>query len=534
MGGPVAIIGIGLRLPGANDMQGLWRMLAAGQSHIRPIPQNRFDAAALKGDPRKGQFSSTDKAGWIDDADCFDAAFFGISPREAAWMDPQQRFALELAYHALEDAGVRPGDIAQTDTGVFLGACHWDYAELLEKHSGAVDAYLPTGIGLSIIANRVSHFLDLRGPSVTNDTACAASLTAVNDAVRSLHAGECTMALAGGVNLAWSPNHFVAFSKSGMLSPDGQAHSFDDRANGYVRGEGGGVLLLKPLAQAEADGDPVHGVIRGVGVNHGGRTRSLTVTNPGAQADLIVRVHRDAGVAPHTVGLIEAHGPGTPLGDPIEINGLKQAFATLGADQQGPVPAVHCAIGSIKTNIGHLEGAAGVAGIAKILAAFEKGQKPGMAGFQAQNRLINLDGTGFEFQAQTSDWPELATPRRACVSAFGFGGSNAHAVLEEAPKRNTRGKRKAAKRSDTASGPWAIPVSAPDEAGLVRSVQALATWITGQDAFELNDLAVTLQTGRAALAERCVFVAKNTDDLRNLLDYWTAQDGVRPKIVGCC
>ena len=308
---PVAIIGLGMRLPGAEDLDGFWSHLAAGRSLITEVPPERWDACELQGDPSKGNRTASIWGGFVDGADTFDAAFFGISPREAAWMDPQQRFALEMAWHAIEDAGYAASALAGTRTGVFMGCCHWDYAELLEKHLAQLDAYLPTGIAFSIIANRVSHFFDFRGPSIANDTACAASLTSLYEAVRALQAGECDLALAGGVNLIWSPNHFVAFSKAGMLARDGRSKAFDEAADGYVRSEGGAVLLLKPLSRALQDGDPIHAVIAGIGINHGGRTNSLTVTNPEAQAELIARVHREAGVAPDAIDYIEAHGPGT-------------------------------------------------------------------------------------------------------------------------------------------------------------------------------------------------------------------------------
>ena len=283
----IAIVGVGVRLPGADSLDEFWGHLAAGRSLITEVSPRRWDKVALRGDPAKGNKTASIWGGFVADADCFDAAFFNVSPREAAWMDPQQRFALELAWQAIEDAGYRAGSLAGSRTGVFMGVCHWDYAELLEKHLAQIDAYMPTGI--------VSHFFDFRGPSITNDTACAASLTSVHEAVQALRSGSCDLALAGGVNLIWSPNHFVAFSKNGMLSRDGASKAFDERADGYVRGEGGAMLLLKPLEQALVDGDAIHAVIRGSGVNHGGHTNSLTVTSPQAQADLVAGVIEAAG-----------------------------------------------------------------------------------------------------------------------------------------------------------------------------------------------------------------------------------------------
>ena len=450
---------------------------------------------------------------FLDDADCFDAAFFNISPREAAQMDPQQRFTLEMAWHAIEDAGYAAGTLAGSRTGVFMGVCHWDYAELLEKHLREVDAYTPTGIGFSIIANRVSHFFDFTGPSVTTDTACAASLTSLHGAVRAIQNGECDMALAGGVNFIWSPNHFDAFAKAGMLSKDGHARVFDAGANGYVRGEGGAVLLLKPLAQAVKDRDPIHAVIKGIGINHGGRTNSLTVTNPNAQADLICDVYRAAGIAPDSIAYIEAHGTGTPLGDPIEIAGLKQALRTL-HEQAGTQPRPgSTGIGSVKTTIGHLEGAAGVAGIARILAALRHDTLPAHAGFNTLNTLIDFSESPLRIQSANTPWPRSSTsPRRAAVSSFGFGGSNAHAVLEEAPAQETKTKTKAAKT------PQIIPLSARDDERLTASARMLRAFIERQgDRLALRDLAWTLQTGREAMPCRLCIVAQDIHELKEAL-----------------
>ncbi|MBE0532367.1 MAG: SDR family NAD(P)-dependent oxidoreductase, partial [Rhodospirillales bacterium] len=504
---PIAIIGIGLRLPGADSLDGFWGHLAAARPLISEVPRRRWDKRQWQGNPAGGNKTNSIWGGFIEDADCFDAAFFAISPREAAWMDPQQRFALEMAWHAIEDAGYRAAALAGSRTGVFMGVCHWDYAELLEKHLTQLDAYAPTGIAFSIIANRVSHFFDFRGPSVTNDTACAASLTSVNDAVRTLQNGECDLALAGGVNLIWSPNHFVAFAKAGMLSRDGRAKVFDAAADGYVRGEGGAMLLLKRLDEALADGDPIHAVIRGVGVNHGGRTNSLTVTNPQAQAALIAEVHKAAGIAPDSVSYIEAHGTGTPLGDPIEIAGLKQAFADLHAWAGTAPKPQSCGIGSVKTNIGHLEGAAGVAGMVKVLAALRHQVLPANVAFERLNSLIELTGSPFRIQAESTPWPrDAAAPRRAAVSSFGFGGSNAHVVMEDAPVPPIA--------EAGAAGPHVVPLAAKDDERLaVYAADVLAFAQNHAADTALADLAHTLQSGREAMPARLAVVAGGWDEL---------------------
>ncbi|MBB4302684.1 acyl transferase domain-containing protein/enoyl-CoA hydratase/carnithine racemase/aryl carrier-like protein [Rhodobium orientis] len=516
---PVAIIGLGMRLPGADDLDGFWAHLAAGRSLITEVPPERWDAAALKGDPSKGNKTASIWGGFVDGADTFDAAFFGISPREAAWMDPQQRFALEMAWHAIEDAGYAASALAGTPTGVFMGCCHWDYAELLEKHLAQIDAYLPTGIAFSIIANRVSHFFDFRGPSITNDTACAASLTSLYEAVRALQAGECDLALAGGVNLIWSPNHFVAFSKAGMLARDGHSKAFDDAADGYVRGEGGAVLLLKPLSRALQDGDPIHAVIAGIGVNHGGRTNSLTVTNPEAQAELIARVHREADVLPDAIDYIEAHGPGTPLGDPIEVSGLKEAFARRAAETGVSFQPETCGIGSVKTNIGHLEGAAGVAGIVKVLAALRHGHLPANVGFSEMNRLIDLAGTPFRIQKEPTDWQQRDDrPRRAGVSSFGFGGSNGHVLLEELLAQAQGG----AEEGGAAEADVVVPLSAVSEERLKVYAERLLRFIEANgERITLADLAVTFQH-REALDARIAVVASTLDGLAGRLRAYLA------------
>lgn len=510
---PVAIVGLGLRLPDADSLDDFWDHLAAEHSLITEVPTDRWKASDLKGDPSKGNKTNSIWGGFVEDADCFDAAFFGISPREAAWMDPQQRFALEMAWHAIEDAGYRASDLAGSNTGVFMGVCHWDYAELLEKHLAQIDAYMPTGIAFSIIANRVSHFFDFQGPSITNDTACAASMTSLYEAVRAIQDGTCEMALAGGVNLIWSPNHFVAFSKAGMLSKDGRGKAFDDAADGYVRGEGGAVLLLKPLSKALEDGDPIHAVIRGIGINHGGRTNSLTVTNPKAQAELIRQVHREAAASPDTIDYIEAHGPGTPLGDPIEIAGLKQAFESLCDENNVVLEEQTCGIGSVKTNIGHLEGAAGVAGIVKVLAALKNEQIPANAGFNKLNRLIDLSGSPFRIQSTRTEWPRTKDhARRACVSSFGFGGSNAHVLLEEAPEQPSANVRKRA-------APHVIPLSAASEEGLTDYAERLLAFIerTNGTGVTLADLAYTFQNARDSQEMRCAFAAQTTEELADAL-----------------
>lgn len=520
-GHDIAVVGAALRLPGARTMDEFWANLAQGRSLISEVPEKRWRAADYAGDPRRdGNKTGSVWGGFVTDVECFDADFFHVSPREARMMDPQQRMALELSWHAIEDGGYRADRLAGSRTGVFMGVCHWDYAELIERELEAIDAYYPTGAAYAVIANRISHHFDFRGPSVVNDTACASSLVSVQQAVQALVAGDCDQALAGGVNLVWSPRHFVAFSKAGMLSPAGRSKTFDAAANGYVRGEGGGVLLLKRLADARRDGDPMHAVIKGVGTNHGGRTSSLTVTNPDAQAQLIVDTYRRAGIDPASVSYVEAHGTGTPVGDPIEVRGLKKAFAELGdtsADQR-------CGLGSVKTNIGHLEGAAGVAGILKVIAAMRHRRLPATVGFERLNPLIKLTGTPLHVVDRLSDWTAAeGQPLRAGVSAFGFAGTNAHAVLESVPPVEPT--------APSDEDEW-LPVSAMDDERLCETCAGLASWVRTRlaedEAPSLADVAHTLRHARVPMPARVVFRATDLETWAGQLET-LAKDGTLPE-----
>ncbi|MBC8951930.1 SDR family NAD(P)-dependent oxidoreductase [Xenorhabdus sp. PB62.4] len=505
----IAIIGVGLRLPQTNTLAQFWHHLTAGRSLISEVTNNRWHKEEHFGDPRRG-FNKTNSiwGGFVSDIDCFDAAFFQISPREAEAMDPQQRMALELSWHALEDAGYRADKLAGSRTGVYMGVCHWDYAELIEQHVDEIDAYYPTGTAYSIIANRVSHYFDFQGPSVVNDTACSSSLVAVQQAVQALLLGDCDYALAGGFNLCWSPRHFIAFSKAGMLSRDGQCRAFDAGANGYVRGEGGGVIMLKRATDARRDGDPIYALIKGVGSNHGGRTSSLTVTNPNAQAELIVDVFQRSGIAPDTLGYVEAHGPGTPVGDPIEILGLKKAFSKLSKTTGISLPTQSCGVGSVKSNIGHLEGAAGIAGIFKVIMAMRHRQLPATINFKKLNPLISLDETPFYIVDKLRPWTQSqpGAPLRASVSSFGFGGTNAYMLLEEeltTPEKDNR-------TTEETGSEW-LPLSAQDEPRLLAYCAELANWVRERLAEQsppaLADIAHTLRAGRVPMRERVVFEA---------------------------
>jgi len=496
---PIAIVGLALRVPGAESLDALWDILSNGRSMIGALPYERRSAGFRADEDYFGAF--------VEDADAFDPEFFGISPRESGNMDPQQRFGLELAWNAFEDAGIRPSSLAKSDTGVFMGICHWDYLEMLSRADISVEAHRATGVAPSIVSNRISYQLDLRGPSVTNDSACSSSLVAIEQATTALRAEQCRLALAGGVNFIWSPDHFRVFSKNGMLSKTGSSRAFDSKADGYVRGEGGAVLVLKTLSAARADGDPVHAVIREVKSNHGGHSAGLTVTNPEAQADLIAQVMRRSGVHPVTLDYIEAHGTGTPVGDPIEVHGLKNALAQL-YDEAGDTPEPgRTGIGSVKTNIGHLEGAAGIAGVLKIIAAMKAKAIPPNAAFEELNPLIKLHDAPLRVVSNLEPWPELpdAAPRRAGVSSFGFGGTNAHALLEAVP--TTQDDNKTPKKKLT------FPLSARSETALRARADDLVTHLKSNSQLGLIDLAYTLQTGREDMGTRLVVRARKIGKL---------------------
>ncbi|GAU65736.1 polyketide synthase Pks13 [Streptomyces sp. NBRC 110611] len=424
---PVALVGIGCRLPGAPDPQAFWRLLVDGRDAVRTMPAERRDL--LEDGGRSMGTAPYRWGGFLDGVDLFDPLFFGISPREARAMDPQQRLVLELAWEALEDAGIPPGGLADTDTGVFLGSSWSDYAALAH-HGGVprdIGSHVATGTHDSIIANRVSYALGLQGPSVTLDTACSSSLVAVHLACQAIRTGDSGLVLAGGVNLNCFTGHFEAMERIGALSPDGRCKTFDARANGYVRAEGAAVVVLAPLGTALERGLPVYCLIRGSAVTNDGLSNGLTAPSPRAQEAVLRTAYRRAGLSPSLVDYVECHGTGTPLGDPIEA----RAIGTVLGHGRGPGDPVR--IGSVKTNIGHLEPAAGVAGLVKTALALRNGVLPASLHYTSPNPRIPFAEANLAVQDRTTAWPRRSDARRAGVSAFGFGGTNCHVVVEELP-----------------------------------------------------------------------------------------------------
>ncbi len=426
---PIAIVGMACRFPGAENLEQYWRLIAEGIDATGEIPPDRWDVDAFYDpDPDAPGKMYTRWGGFIDGVDQFDPLFFGIAPREASRMDPQQRVLLEVAWEALEDAGIAPDRLAGSPTGVFVGIGGTDYSKIpthFENHFEYIDAHVGTGNALSIAANRISYVLDLRGPSFIVDTACSSALLAVHLAIQSLRHRECNLALAGGVNLILSPEVMIAFSKARMLSPTGKCRPFDAAADGYVRGEGCGIVVLKRLSDALRDGDQIWAVLRGSATNQDGRTSGITAPNARSQQEVIRAALANAGVSPREVTYIEAHGTGTPLGDPIEIQGLQPIFRRS-ADSDPP-----CYLTSVKANIGHTETASGIAGIIKVALMMRHGFIPGQLHLTKLNPNICLEGTRLRIPREGLKWDAPPGKRIAGVSSYGFGGTNVHVIMQD-------------------------------------------------------------------------------------------------------
>jgi acyl transferase domain-containing protein len=494
--GAVALVGMACRLPGAADPDTFWRLLAEGGDAVGQVPPSRWAVPPEVAHVRHG--------GFLDEIDRFDPGFFGISPREAAAVDPQQRLMLELAWEAFENAGIVPAHLRGTSTGVFVGAIWDDYATLARRRGAAITQHTLTGQHRGLIANRISFSLGLRGPSVTVDSAQSSGLVAVHAACESILRGESVLALAGGVNLNLVPDSAVAAARFGGLSPDGRSYTFDARANGYVRGEGGGIVLLKPLAAALADGDPVYCVIRGSAVNNDGDGAGLTVPNVAAQREVLRLAYARAGVAPGEVGYVELHGTGTPVGDPIEA-------AALGAELGSPGGVARerpLLVASAKTNVGHLEGAAGIVGLIKAALAVHHRAIPASLNFSTPNPDIPLDELGLRVPVELTPWPTGAA-LVAGVSSFGMGGTNCHVVLSEPPHPPAPGPS-----APVATGRL-LPFTVSGRTGAALRAQAgrLAAVVETDDP-PLGALATSLVTTRTAFEHRAVVLARSRDELR--------------------
>ncbi|WP_086824394.1 type I polyketide synthase [Allokutzneria sp. NRRL B-24872] len=488
-GDEIAVIGLACRLPGASGPTAFWRLLADGVDATSEPPADRWDDSAPA---RRG--------GFLDRIDTFDAGFFGVSPREAAAMDPQQRLVLELCWEALEDAHLRPESLRGTRTAAFVGAIWDDYATLVGRSGrDAVSSHTVTGLHRSILANRVSYFLGLTGPSFTVDSGQSSSLVSVHLACESLRKGESTVALAGGVNLIIAPESTERSVKFGGLSPDGRCFTFDERANGYARGEGGGVVVLKPLPAALADGDDIYCVVRGGAVNNDGGGEGLTVPSRVGQEEVLWLAYERARTDPAEVGYVELHGTGTRAGDPVEAAALG---AVLGAARD---PADPLLVGSVKTNVGHLEGAAGITGFLKVALALRNRALPPSLNFRTPNPDIPLEELNLRVRTEFGEWERA---RVAGVSSFGMGGTNCHLVLAEPPAVTTEEPR------DPGLAPVALALSAKTASALPGQAAALASHLAD---FREVDLAFSLATTRTAFPHRAVVVgADRTALLRGL------------------
>ncbi|MGW6295768.1 type I polyketide synthase, partial [Streptomyces sp. NPDC055058] len=494
---PVAVVGLACRLPGADDPAQYWQLLAEGRDAVTDTPDDRRTGAPADGWPTPHGATAPLRGGHVSAPADFDAAFFGISPREADAMDPQARLALELGWEALEHAGI-PATAAPRTTAVYLGADTCDYADVVRDAGQGAGHHTLTGLNRSLIANRLSYALGVSGPSMTVDSAQSSSLTAVQLACDSLRLGDSDLALAGGVHLNLSPDSTLAAAQFGALSPDGACHTFDARANGYVRGEGGGVVVLKLLSRALADGDHVHAVIRGGALNNDGTGTSITTPDADAQAAVLRAACHRAGVDPADIGYVELHGTGTRVGDPVEAAALGAVLGTA-AGRRAPL-----AVGSVKTNIGHLEGAAGIAGLLKTVLCLAHRRLVPSLHHEEPNPAIDLDGLGLRVQRETTDWTPAVpgAPLRAGVSSFGMGGTNVHLVLEEAPATETAPRRQRPE-SGAATVPWLLSAATPE--ALRAQTDRLTAHVRDSGADPV-DTAWSLLTTRTHLAHRAFAV----------------------------
>ncbi|HEX2132684.1 MAG TPA: type I polyketide synthase [Actinophytocola sp.] len=504
---PVAIVGMGCRLPGDIDSpEAFWNALVDGFDAIGEVPPNRWEhyeaapenAAAVRKVSRRG--------GFVSDVDSFDAAFFGVSPREATLMDPQQRMTLEVTWEALEHAGIVPGDLAGTNAGVFVGVNTDDHGRKLLEDLPRIEAWTGIGSSMCAVANRVSYVLDLHGPSMVVDTACSSSLVALHLACQSLRQGETPVAIAGGIMLMVAPGLTMVMDTAGALAPDGRSKSFDASADGYGRGEGCGVVVLKRLSDARRDGDRVLAVIRGSAVNQDGRTNGIMAPSGEAQTEMLRQACTQAGVAPESVDYVEAHGTGTRAGDPIEAGALASVY---GAGRPVDRP---CLVGSVKTNIGHLEAASGIAGVIKAVLAIEHAAIPPSLNFDTPNPDIPWAESGLRVVTEVTPWPSTAGPRRAGVSGYGYGGTIAHLVLEQAPRLD-----QPVTALDKGTAQRVYPLSGNSPEAVREYAVRLAQWLAGDglraaDA-ELADVAYTLTRRRSHLAHRTAITATGQEEL---------------------
>ncbi|KAJ5494350.1 hypothetical protein N7463_010437 [Penicillium fimorum] len=509
----IAVIGMGCRFSGgANSVESFWQMLCDGRTGHGTVPTSRYEASGWHhpSHERKGAINHDSGFFLQEDPSRFDAPFFSITAKEAEGMDPAQRLLLEVAYETFENSGIPIDTLPGSNTAVYSGSMTNDYELLSTRDIYDMPHNSATGNGRTMLANRLSWFFDLQGPSIMMDTACSSSLTAVHLAAQSLRSGECRMALVTGASLILHPNFTQRLSYMHMMSPDGISHSFDESANGYGRGEGIGAVLLKPLSAALADGDNIRAVIRGTGINQDGRTPGITLPSPASQANLIRSVYERHGISMRDTAYFEAHGTGTPAGDPLELSAVGMTLGQARTPTDEPLY-----IGSVKTNLGHTEGAAGVASLIKVVLCLEKGMLVPNVGFKKINPKIRLDDWRLRLSNKTMPWPGHL-PRRASINSFGFGGSNAHLIVE-GPPGSSQGDAE-----DREPAPRVVVFSTFDQAGIERTSQDWTTFLQRQQnakqEISLKDLAHTMLTRRSQLGFRSFAVANSQDQLQSILD----------------
>jgi natural product biosynthesis luciferase-like monooxygenase protein len=499
--GDIAIIGFSGRFPGAPDSASYWELLKNGRDAVTEVPEDHWNwRPYFDSNPDAEKKTYSRWGGFLKNLDLFDAPFFNISPREAKLMDPQQRIFLETAYETFEHAGYSPESLSQQQVGVFVGSSYAEYYPRIQSALKQADHAAGVGNQNAIIANRVSFFLNLHGPSFLVDTLCSSSLVAVHLAGQSLKNGECAVALAGGINLLLLPEHFIIMSRMKAHSPDGRCKTFDHRADGICFGEGCGAVLLKPLARAIEDNDTIYAVIKGSASNHGGQANGLLAPNPEGQAQVIRKALDAAEISADTVSYIEAHGTGTALGDPIEIEGLTKAF------RHDTNRTQFCSIGSVKTNIGHLEAAAGIAGIIKVVLAMQHRQLPPSLHFEKPNPYIPFEQSPFKVQAELSDWKSDGI-RRAGISGFGVGGSNVHIILEESPARTVP-------EHATERPRHLLALSAKTGTALRALAGRYVSFLKSNSDINLPDLCFSANAGRSHFTHRLAVGAEDVSQLK--------------------
>ncbi|MEM8804478.1 MAG: beta-ketoacyl synthase N-terminal-like domain-containing protein [Cyanobacteria bacterium P01_G01_bin.38] len=518
---PIAIVGMGCRFPGgAETPEAFWDLLHQGKDAVVKVPADRWDAEAYyDADPYAPGKVYTREAGFLGRIDSFDAQFFGISAREAASLDPQQRLLLEVGWEALEQANQASDKLFSSTTGVFVGICSNDYNKMIWEHGGAegVDAFCATGNALSVAAGRLSHALGLKGPSLVVDTACSSALVAVHLACQSLRTGECELALAGGVHLLLSPDSTVAFARTQMLDPSGRCKTFDAEASGYARGEGCGAVVLKRLSDAKRDRDPILAVIRGSAVNHNGRSSSLVAPNGPAQQAVIRQALEVGKVDPTQVDYVEVQGTGTATGQPIEVGALTSIFCTGRGDER----PLH--IGSVKTNLGHLEGASGIASLIKVILSLQHQEIPPHLNLQQLNP--HIDWQNLQVPTQANPWPRGTQPRLAGINCFGFSGTNAHVVVEEAPLLDS------AAPSSMERPLHVLTLSAKTEGALQALAQRYQSALSRSDA-ATADICFSANTGRSHFQHRLCVVGRSAQVMATQLSAFAAGNSASSLLSG--